>query len=160
MENRKLYRLEAKTADRILGANLVLFCAFAVVSLVRGEPWAAVISCVVACVVLAWRFWKGPMVGLVTVEVGEGHLMFNDPAFMGKAQFALADVVEIRIVGPRTDRRIRVQSKEGKVKEAYRGLRGRRLAQIEAFLRENLPANITVIEDEPPDVLSMIRGDF
>lgn len=159
---RKLYKFEPRTADRNLAVYLVMFCALTVIGLLRGNPWAAAISGVGIIVFLAWRFWKGPMVGHVIVQVDEDHLTFNDRTNTGwkKMRLALADVAEIRVVGPRSARRIRVQSCTGKAKEVYRGLRGKHLTRVVGFLRENLPGTIKMVEDEPPSVFGEIRGDF
>lgn len=160
MNSLKLHRLDRTTADGLLAAELAALCAVAVMGIVRGESWVAVISGVVAISFLAWRFWRGPLAGPVIVDVGDGFLGFNDPVFRGKVRFALADVAGIRIVGPRSDRRIRVHLRAGAVEEAYRGLGGKRLARIVAFLRSNLPASVPLLEEEAPGLIASLRREF
>jgi len=160
MDIRKLHRLEPQAADRLLGVELIIIFSFLVVSVIRGEPLAAIVSILAVCLFIGWRFCRGPIMGPVIVGLDEKFIKFNDPTFTGKTQFTLDDVQEIRIVGPRTARRVRVHTRSGKPTEAYRGLRGKRLMRIVLFLRENLPKNVPLIEDEPPSWSAVIRGDF
>ncbi|MEW5824501.1 MAG: hypothetical protein AB1766_09185 [Pseudomonadota bacterium] len=139
--------------------KVILNGVVAAASILHGVLWVAAVFSAVIFANLAWRLWKGPMVGSVIVQVGENELMFNDPMLSGGMRVPLSDLVEIRIVGPLSDRRIRVYSRTAK-KEVYRGLRGAYLERIVNFLRNHLPNNIPLIEDEPPTLLGSIRGDF
>lgn len=157
---RKLYRLEPQAADRLLGLDLIVFGGLFVMSVLHREMWAAIVSLLAICLFLGWRLWRGPMMGSVIVEIDEKHIKFSDPTYTGVTQFSVDDIQELKIVGPQSARQLRVHTKSGKLTEVYRGLRGKRLARMTAFLRKNLPTNMSLTEDDPASWSAVIRGDF
>ena len=160
MDVMKLFRIHPRTADRIFVAESIVCLGLFVVSLIRENHALVIMFGVTLFILLGRRLFKGPSVGHALLEIGQEIIKFNDLVIIGKVEFRLVDVREIRVVGPLSRRRIRVHTKTGSVKDVYWGLRGKRLELVVDFLRKNLPSSIILYEDEPPTWQAAIRGDF
>ncbi len=109
----------------------------------------------------AWRRLSyGPVGESPLIVIGPEDIVFDDRVVMGKNAFALTDLESIRVVGPIRDRRIRVQTKAGERRDVIRSLGKGRTTEAIIFLRESLPASLRIIEEEPPNWSSIVRGDF
>lgn len=160
--NRSFYKLERKTAEVLLCFIELVLIAVVVERVIAGA-WKVAVAFAVTTVVLAiWRLAKGPLVGPALVEVTEQELIWKSffyfPMKMQKNR--LESIKALKITGPRGDRRFKLALIDGS-EEEFRPYYGRSLEpKVIHFLKSSLPKNVPVIEEDPPGVLSQLRGDF
>lgn len=159
--NKCLYKTERKAADLLLGfLELILTVSF-VRRVIVGDQDGAVIFAVIAVAVAVLRFVRGPFVGPAILEITEKELIWRSSFYIPtKTQrHRLESINALKVVGPTGDRRFRMVLVDGSVEE-FRPYYGRLEPKVMYFLKNSLPKNILLIEEDPPGLLSQMRGDF
>jgi hypothetical protein len=160
--NRIFYKLERKKADVLFYVTELLLIVAFVQRAFSGEWKAAIFFAAIAVIFVILRFVKGPLVGPALLEVTEQELIWKSLFYFPTKikKYRLESIKALKIAGPRGDRCFRVALTDGS-EEEFRPYYGRVLeSKIIHFLKSSLPKNIPVIEEDPPSVLSQLRGDF
>jgi hypothetical protein len=158
----RLYRFDRKTAE-LLFIFVEAILAFVFVERVMAGKWVAAALFVIPAMAFALvRLVRGPLVGPALLEVTGDKLFWKSFFyFPGKIQSNRLESIRIlKIVGPRGDRRFRFTLVDGS-EEEFRPHYGQAFElKVVRFLKNVLPKRITLIEEQPPGLLSQIRGDY
>jgi hypothetical protein len=160
--NKCLYSIEPKTAEVLFYFIEVALIAVVVERVIGGNWRAATIFAVIAVACAIFRFVKGPLAGPALVEVTESELLCRSFFyFPTKVQKNKLDTIKaFKIVGARGDRRFRISLLDGS-EEEFRPYYGPLVEpKVINFLRNSLPKSMALVEEDPPSVLSRMRGDY
>ena len=159
MPKQKLAKYDKKHADLLFYIGVLIAVAAISVSALRSDLIGVVVCSVIISGLVLARVLKWPMTGPVVIEISDSGIFFNDAA-LGGALFKLEDIEEVRIVGPKRSRRIRIVSKDGNTRDVYCDPWGNRFQRAVAFLADGLPKEFKLIEEEPPTWAEALRGDY
>ncbi|QOC22556.1 hypothetical protein IC757_16365 [Wenzhouxiangella sp. AB-CW3] len=162
MTNKRLYNNVRWTADILFVLVLLPLIILLVERALAGAWTTALIVVAVAAGTAIARILNGPFVGPALVEVTNTEPVWKSffyiPTKTQRKQ--LSSIKEIRIAGPKGDRRFRTIHKDGS-EEEFRPFYGRRLeSRVIDFLRQSLPERIAISEAEPPTLMALLRDDF
>lgn len=158
----RLHRFAPRTADALFGVAQLTLIALLVERAIAGAWQTAVVLAIVVATVAIVRLRTGPLVGPALVEVTAGELILTSPFYIPARtqKLRLESLQALRLAGPTGDRRFRFSLVDGSTRE-FRPCYGLHLEpRVVDFLKTALPETVSLVEEEPPGLLSRMRGDF
>lgn len=129
-----------------------------VLSLTRSNIADAILFGVLLLLVVVRRLRKGSLIKPPIFEITPEQILIR--GIDAEHRIEIQDLAEVRFAGPHGARRWRFVSKTGEMREICPRLWGAREAKAIELVRSEWGSLVRIVEDDPPSLMSRIRGDY